>query len=64
MVSFSTGLRRNGDIRENALFTIAKREIPMGFLLLDVYSHHRNIGNSLRATTSRIHPTIKTIYPL
>ena len=25
-----------GDIRENALFTMAKREIPMGFLLLGV----------------------------
>ena len=27
---------RNRDIKENALFTIAKREIPMGFLLLGV----------------------------
>ena len=27
---------RNRDTRENALFTIAKQEIPMGFLLLNV----------------------------
>ena len=26
----------NGDIGENALFTIAKREIPIGFSLLSV----------------------------
>ena len=33
----STGeqvMARNGDIRGNALFTIVKREIPIGFLLL------------------------------
>ena len=27
-------MARNGDIRGNALFTIVKREIPIGFLLL------------------------------
>jgi hypothetical protein len=29
-------MARSGDIRENALFTMAKREIPIGFLLLGV----------------------------
>jgi hypothetical protein len=29
-------MARNGDIRENALFTMAKQEIPMGFSLLGV----------------------------
>jgi hypothetical protein len=27
-------MARNGDIRENALFTMAKLEIPIGFSLL------------------------------
>ena len=30
------GERAYGDIGENALFTMAKREIPIGFLLLGV----------------------------
>ena len=29
-------MARNGDIGENALFTIAKQEIPKGFLLLGI----------------------------
>ena len=29
-------MARNRDIRENALFTMAKREIPKGFLLLGI----------------------------
>jgi len=29
-------MARNRDIRENALFTIAKREIFIGFLLLSI----------------------------
>jgi len=29
-------MARNGDIGENALFTMAKREILIGFLLLSV----------------------------
>jgi hypothetical protein len=29
-------MARSRDIRENALFTIAKREIPIGFSLLGV----------------------------
>ena len=29
-------MARNGDIGGNALFTMAKQEIPMGFLLLGV----------------------------
>ena len=30
------GERAHGDIGENALFTLAKREIPIGILLLSV----------------------------
>jgi hypothetical protein len=29
-------IARNGDIRENALFIIAKQEFPKGFLLLGI----------------------------
>ena len=29
-------MARNRDIRENALFTTAKQEIPIGFLLLSI----------------------------
>ena len=39
MVNFGIGKRvygAYGDIRENALFTMAKQEIPIGFLLLSV----------------------------
>jgi hypothetical protein len=36
MVSFSMGSARNGDIGENALYTMAKRETPIGFPLLGV----------------------------
>jgi len=34
-------MARNGDIGEKALFTMAKREIPMGFLLLGVQSQSK-----------------------
>ena len=39
VVNFGIGKRvygAYGDIRENALFTMAKQEIPMGFSLLGV----------------------------
>jgi len=39
VVNFSIGKRVYGayrDIRENALFTMAKQDIPIGFLLLGV----------------------------
>jgi len=40
VVNFGIGdqVARNRDIGGNALFTIAKQEIPMGFLLLGIQS--------------------------
>jgi len=41
MVNFGLGERRNRDIRENALFTMVKREIPRDFSLLGVQSQSK-----------------------
>ena len=38
-------MARNGDIGENALFIMAKQEIPKGFSLLGIYLFYPNILN-------------------